>query len=100
MDLDELVGSLTATGEIPHIPMDIAVPFFLVAVRWVREHGPEIAAELEKAERDRSGNVTVTLDLLLITGSLRAHNASIIERQFCNRHAGMEAAHCGPRRWG
>jgi len=50
MELDELLGSLTPTGEIPHIPMDIAVPFFLVAVRWVREHGPEIAAALEQSE--------------------------------------------------
>jgi len=49
--LDELLGSLAPTGEIPHVPMDIAVPFFLVAVRWVREHGPEIATALEQAER-------------------------------------------------
>jgi integrase len=50
MELDELLGSLVPTGEIPHIPMDIAVPFFLVAVRWVREHGPEVAAALEQSE--------------------------------------------------
>jgi len=47
MELDELLGSLAPTGEIPHIPMDIAVPFLLLAVRWVREYGPEIAAALE-----------------------------------------------------
>ena len=50
MELEELLGSLAPTGEIPHVPMDIAVPFLLVAVRWVREHGPEIAAALERAE--------------------------------------------------
>lgn len=38
------------TGEIPHIPIDVAVPFVLDAVRWVREHGPEIATALEQAE--------------------------------------------------
>jgi len=31
--------------------MDIAIPFFLVAVPWVREHRPEIAAAFEQAER-------------------------------------------------
>jgi hypothetical protein len=36
MELDELLRSLAPAGEIPHVPMDIAVPFFLVAVRWVR----------------------------------------------------------------
>jgi len=50
MDLDELLGSLAATGEIPHIPSEIAVPFLLVAVRWVREYGPEIAAALEHCD--------------------------------------------------
>jgi integrase len=50
MELRELLGSLANTGEIPHIPMDVAVPFVLVAVRWVREHGPEIAAAFEQAE--------------------------------------------------
>ncbi len=50
MELDEIQGGQAATGEIPHIPMDIAVPFFLVAVRWVREHGPEIATALEQCE--------------------------------------------------
>ncbi len=33
MELDELLGSLAPTGEIAHIPMDIAVPLLLVAVR-------------------------------------------------------------------
>lgn len=51
MELDELLGSLAPTGEIPHIPMDIAVPFLLMAVRWVREHGPEVAEKLEQSER-------------------------------------------------
>ena len=50
MELDEILGSLAPTGEIPHIPMDIAVPFLLVAVRWVREHGPEIADALDHSE--------------------------------------------------
>lgn len=50
MELHELLGSLANTGEIPHIPMDIAVPFILTAVRWVQEHGPEIAMALERAE--------------------------------------------------
>jgi integrase len=50
MELHELLGSLANTGEIPHIPMDIAVPFILAAVRWVREYGPEIATALERAE--------------------------------------------------
>jgi len=50
LELQELLGSLAPTGEIPHIPMDLAVPFVMVAVRWVREHGPEIAAALERAE--------------------------------------------------
>jgi integrase len=50
MELQELLGSLAATGEIPHIPADVAVPFVLLAVRWVRGHGPEIAAALEQAE--------------------------------------------------
>jgi integrase len=50
MELQELLGSLANTGEIPHIPTDVAVPFVLVAVRWVREHGPEIATALEQAE--------------------------------------------------
>jgi len=50
MELDELVGSLAPTGEIPHIPTDIAVPFLLVAVRWVREYGPDIAAALEHCD--------------------------------------------------
>jgi hypothetical protein len=50
MELPELLGSLAYSGEIPHIPMDVAVPFVLIAVRWVREHGPEIATALEQAE--------------------------------------------------
>jgi hypothetical protein len=50
MELDEILGGQAATGEIAHIPMDIAVPFLLVAVRWVREQGPEIAAVLERCE--------------------------------------------------
>jgi hypothetical protein len=50
MELDELVGSLAPTGEIPHIPMDVAVPFLLLAVRWVREYGAEIAAALEHCD--------------------------------------------------
>jgi hypothetical protein len=50
MELEEILGGQAATGEIAHIPMDIAVPFLLVAVRWVREHGPEIATALEQCE--------------------------------------------------
>jgi len=50
MEVDEILGGQAATGEIPHIPMDIAVPFLVVAVRWVREYGPEIAAALERCE--------------------------------------------------
>src|SRR6266851_241640 len=50
MELDEILGGQAATGEIAHIPMDIAVPFLLIAVRWVREYGPEIAAALEQCE--------------------------------------------------
>jgi len=42
MELDEILGSLAPTGEIPHNPMDIAVQFLLVADRWVREHGPQL----------------------------------------------------------
>src|SRR5439155_183882 len=33
-ELQELLGSLANTGEIPHIPTDVAGPFVLVAVRW------------------------------------------------------------------
>jgi hypothetical protein len=50
MELDEILAGQAATGEIPHIPMDIAVPFLLVAVRWVRRYGPEITAALQQCE--------------------------------------------------
>jgi hypothetical protein len=50
MELHELRGSLANTGEIPYIPMDLAIPFVLVAVQWVRDHGPEITTALEQAE--------------------------------------------------
>ena len=42
MELQELLGSLTPTSEIPHIPMDLAVLFMLVAVRALRGSGSSI----------------------------------------------------------
>ena len=42
MELEELLGSLAPTGEIPHVPMDIAVPFLLVAGRWCASTVPRL----------------------------------------------------------